>query len=55
MGYGMKYWLWNYIWFPLNNPRKALCDWGVLLCHKDDCGNECWYRARRLVKAGYYK
>lgn len=50
----VKYWLWNYVWFPATNPRQALCDWGVRLCGHPRCGNESSYRARRLVKAGYY-
>lgn len=50
----MKHWFWMLRW-TLRNPRKFLCDMMILECHKNDCGNRDHYRARRLVRNGYYK
>ena len=46
----MRYWLWNWVWFPIRHPRKFLCDQGIRLCGREDCGNIVWYRARNVKR-----
>ena len=43
----MKYWLWNWVYFPARHPLQFLCDKGIRRCGCPTGNRNHWTAKRR--------